>query len=287
MTVTPPQGALSRANSGVSRKGRMMGGEPAVTGGWASGTGSQTPRRRPQGWAGALRGRRRPPRLISGMGMGVGRGLLGPGHARGTPGQRPPSAHTHNLGACSGGGPGALPDPGAGRGAHAQPVPEHGDPPYTLMANCRCRNRQEEAQRPLTPPLPGLCATWPPAPFPHSVPPGSHRHRGCRRSGPYPAQAETLGGWLLSQASGVAGATRQVSSGVGVQHVPRFRMPAGCRPRRQAQRSPLEVTAGWAQLMAPGGPPPSLQGLPLGPTPPLWVSSRAQPWFPPDGSWGN
>ena len=196
----------SHPTSGSSQQSQLRGpqeGEGNGGGGACSygrlGLGDRLtdPPGRPQGWAGALRGRRRPPRLISGTGTGVGRGLLGPGHARGTPGQQPPSTHTHNLGACSGGGPGALPDPGAGRGAHAQPVPEHGDPPYTLMANCRRRNRQEEAQRPLTPPLPGLCAPWPPAPFPHSVPPGSHRHRGCRRSGPHPAQAETLGRWLL------------------------------------------------------------------------------------------
>lgn len=233
-------------------------------------------------WAEAVGGRRVLPGLMSG-GEPEERGLSGPEHARGPWASGPQRPH-HTWEPRSDGG---LESGRRGQWVTgAQPVPRRGDPPCVLRGSNRRGDRQEEAAA-LTPPLPGLCALWPPAPFPHSVPPGSRRHKGCGRRGPT----------LFRQGPGATGSRghrRGLSqaSRAGVptvaQRAPRLGMPARVRGHWQAQHNPPGRHSGGPHRSPQASPQPT--GQPSRRTPPLPGMPRVHwspAWVPALGSWGT
>lgn len=199
--VTPPWGALRQCWLQDPQEGEGVGPERSLQLGearpWA--TGLQAPGRQ-EGWAGALGQRWTTAQTDVWQGREASRGLPGPRDVRGLQGSRPPA-----------------PTPGTqGCGTWAWPCPWACRPSLYPDDQLQTRDRREEGQWPLTPPLPSLCALLPPGPFPHSVPPGSHRHKGCRGVAttlhgerPRPAGSEAAGGAavgaLEGDGSGAAG----------------------------------------------------------------------------------
>lgn len=164
------------------------------------------------------------------------------------------------------GGKGASGQPPLSAGPRAQP----GHPPCQVQS--LGPRDPPSIQRPtsdagtdrkrLTPPLPGLCASRPPAQFPHSVPLGSHRHKGCGRgSHPPPCAGETpaegpargaLGEAIPNGGSGAgsgAGSASRVVGAAGwpLQGLGQQATGSGHWPDDEGSAPPPGVTAGWPQ----------------------------------------